>query len=173
MQLTMQHNSFFAMALSALLVLGLVGCSDPDSRYSRVEGTVTYNGQPVDGATVRFQSVDPEGESASGATDAEGRFTLTSTGAKDGGRGVLPGEYTVLVIKYEQAPPDPDQEAYNRGDIDYNELQARLNRRPPVTSSGVVARSLVPAKYGTPRTSDLTATVQPGKNDPFNFELVD
>jgi len=169
----MQHNSFFAMALSALLVLGLVGCSDPDSRYSRVEGTVTYNGQLVDGATIRFQSVDPEGESASGTTDAGGKFTLTSTGAKDGGRGALPGEYTVLVIKYEQAPPDPDQEAHDRGEIDYNELQARQSRRPPGASSGAVSKSLVPAKYGTPRTSDLTATVKPGKNEPFSFELVD
>jgi len=38
-------------------------------------GTVTHNGQPVEGATVVF-SPEGEGRAASGLTDASGRFQL-------------------------------------------------------------------------------------------------
>jgi len=169
----MQYNFFFAPFLSVLLVLVLMGCSNRDSRYSKVEGTVTYNGQPVEGGTVTFQTISPEGESASGLTDAEGKFTLTSVNAINGGRGALPGDYNVIVTKSEPPPPDPDQAAFNRGEIDYNELQSRLMRKGP-GARGPSAKSLLPLKYSeSGGSSGLTATVKRGKNEPFVFELVD
>jgi hypothetical protein len=169
----MQHNSFFATALTALLVLVLSGCSNPDGKYSKVEGTITYNGQSVDGATVSFQPVAPDGESASGLTDASGKFKLSSVGAVDGGRGALPGEYRVTVVKREAPPPDPDQAAFDRGEIDYNQLQERLSRKNPYASTGGgKTKSLIPEKYATASSSGLTATVVKGKNAPV-FELAD
>jgi hypothetical protein len=169
----MQHNPFFASFLSVLLILVLTGCGNRDSRYSRVEGTVTYNGQPVEGGTVNFQPILPEGESASGITDAGGKFTLTSVNAINGGRGALPGDYNVVLSKVEPPPPDPDQAAFDRGEIDYNELQNRLNRKGP-GARGPSGKSLLPLKYSNPGgASGLTATVKRGKNEPFVFELVD
>jgi len=167
----MQHSKIFATALTALLVLVLTGCKNPDAKYTKVEGTITYKGEPVSGATVQFQSVIPEGESATGITDANGKYTLSSTQAKEGGRGALPGDYSVIVRKIEPSPPDPDQEAYEKNEIDYNELQARLARRGPGATSSV-RKSLVPEKYKDAKTP-LKATVKPGKNDPFDYTLED
>ena len=167
----MQHTKFFASALTALLVLVLAGCGNQDSRFSRVEGTVSYNGQPLEGAVVSFQPVSQDGVPASGMTDANGRFTLTSVGA-GGSTGVLPGEYVVTVTKRGALPPDPDQEAYDRGDITYDELQTRLSARDS-QARGVTPRSLIPERYSTGRTSDLAATVVSGRNSPFVFDLVD
>jgi hypothetical protein len=169
----MQHNSFFAPFLSVLLVLVLTGCSDRDHKYSKVEGTVTYNGLPVEGATVNFQPISPEGESASGITDVGGKFTLTSVNALNGGRGALPGDYNVVVSKRDPPPPDPDQAAFDRGEIDYNELQSRLNRKGPGMARPS-SKSLLPLKYSkSGGDSVLTATVKQRKNEPFVFELVD
>ena len=172
----MQHTRLFAAALTALFVLVLTGCSDPDKKYVKVEGTITYKGEPVAKATVKFQTTTPDGESASGMTDENGKYLLTSTQASGGQRGVLPGDYGVLVQKRESAPPDPDQEAFDREEIDYNELQARQARKAAEASKNPPPpppKSLIPEKYATPNTSVLKATVKPGKNDPFDFELVD
>lgn len=138
-----------------------------------VTGTVTYKGQPLGEATVSFQPVSSEGEPASGLTDASGNFTLTSAGANDGGRGALPGDYVVSVKKYEAAPPDPDEAAYNKGEIDYNELQSRISAKGPQGQKVTASKSLLPTKYESPSSSGLTATVKAGKNEPFKFDLVD
>jgi len=169
----MQYNNFFAAILAALFVTVLTGCSNPDSKYSYVQGTITYNGEAVAEASVSFQPVSPEGESASGVTDANGKFTLTSVGAVDGGRGAMPGEYRVVVTKWEPTPPDPDEEAHRRGEITYDQLQERLAVKASRGSSGVVTKSLIPEKYRTASGSGLTATVVKGKNPPFEFNLTD
>jgi len=167
----MQYNSFFATTLTVLLVLVLAGCSDPDARYSKVEGTITYNGAPLADATVSFAPTSSEGEYASGLTDASGKFMLTSAGAIDGGRGALPGDYTVTVSKMEAAV-DKDQEDLDSGKITYDEYQAKMAARGSYASAPA-AKSLIPQKYGSGSSSGLTATVEKGKNQPFVFDLVD
>ena len=170
----MQLQLFSATAFTAIIVLVLTGCSNSDSRYSAVTGTITYNGEPVEGAAVNFQALAPDGESASGMTDLNGGFALTSIYAIDGGRGALPGEYRVIITKYERSTPDPDQEAYDWGEIDYSTLLSRRGSRSPASSSsGRQPKSLIPMKYTSPATSDLKATVVPGRNSPFVFDLVD
>lgn len=134
-----------------------------------IEGTITYKGEPVSGAIVSFQPSTSEGESASGRTDVSGKFTLTSSHAADGGRGALPGDYVITVVRRETPPPDPDEEAYNKGEIDYSTLQARQNARPPAAP----LKSLIPEKYAKGSSSGLKATVVKGKNPPLTFELVD
>ena len=160
------------MALAILLIPVFTGCSNPDSKYSKVEGIITYNGAPVAEATISFMSTSSDSESASGITGADGKFMLTSVQAVAGGSGAMPGDYTVTITKREAAPTDPDQDAYDRGEIDYNELQSRQSRRDSYASRPV-PKSLIPVKYGSPATSGLTATVKSGKNEPFNFDLTD
>ena len=170
----MQHNKFFVTALIGLLICALSGCRNSDSRYSKVEGSITYNGAMVEGATVSFVAVDATGESASGTTDANGRYTLTSIQAKDGGRGALPGDYLVTVSKREMPPPDADQAAYDKGEITYDELQSRLAAKSGGSPSrGPAAKDLLPEKYRSATTSGFKAKVVKGKNEPINFELTD
>ena len=165
----MKQNHFF-VALTGLVLLVFSGCSNPDSKYAMVEGTVTYNGVPLAEATVSFQATAMDGESASGTTDASGRFRLTSIGAVGSGRGALPGDYRVTVEKRELPPPDPDQVAYEQGDIDYSELQRRQSARSYASSAA--PKSVIPEKYAAGSSYGLVATVTAGRNSP-KFELTD
>ncbi len=60
-----------------------------------VKGTLTLDGQPVEGATVAFVPARQTDLAAAGTTDAQGRFTLTTLRAGDG---AVPGRYKVLVV---------------------------------------------------------------------------
>ena len=162
----MKYQYFYPVALVCMLSICVIGCNNENARFSHVTGVVTLNGEPVSGATIRFTTESEEGESATGITDASGRYTLTSSSATDGGRGALPGEYRVSISKLD-VPPNPDQEAYDRGEISYDELQVRLERN---RGAGGSARELMPARTAVPRTTDLRATVVSGRNT-FNFDL--
>jgi hypothetical protein len=75
------------------LVVG-AGCGGK-GRLHPVEGVVTLNGTPVEGATVMFVPEGDKGEHAHGLTDAAGHFTLKTNNQN----GVYPGKYKVLVSK--------------------------------------------------------------------------
>jgi len=169
----MQHKICFITALISFFVLVLLGCNNPDAKYAKVEGTITYNGQAVEGALVTFSTLDPTGESGSGETNAHGKYVLSSPGAVSGGTGVLPGEYTVIVKKtLSEATLHPDEIAHNEGKITYEEFQARKERWGQNAGTTYKYTELLPEKYGRP-TSDLRATVSSGRNTPFDFDLKD
>src|SRR5262249_9934025 len=76
--------------LGALALVG-VGCG---SDTVKVRGPVTLDGKPLPmGTAVTFVPVD-KGRSATGATQADGSFRLTTFKPEDG---ALPGEYKVTV----------------------------------------------------------------------------
>jgi hypothetical protein len=77
------------------LALTTLGCGGPVA----VEGTVTFEGQPLEEATVLFHPTDGSA-GASALTDAKGAFRLIGT-QKDG---IAPGEYRVTVSKKEFPP---------------------------------------------------------------------
>jgi hypothetical protein len=78
-----------------VVALGLAGtgCGGKD-RPVKVEGTVTLNGKPVDSAMVLFHPVDGLGHAATGFTDSDGVYHLTTYIPRDG---ALPGEYKIVV----------------------------------------------------------------------------
>ena len=59
-----------------------------------VRGTVKLNGQPLADASVLFIAQDPGGKDATGFTDANGEFRLSTIKPGDG---ALPGKYKVVV----------------------------------------------------------------------------
>lgn len=154
------------ICLSALILVVQAGCG---SKFplSPVTGTVTYQGNPVPQATVVFQ---PEGgPPATATTDAEGRFTMNTSGSV----GVMPGNALVMITALE--PLDHELNAANV-DPDFG------TEDPAAFESSLTAadiekmarrRSLIPAKYGHPQTSGLTAQVKPGERNDFPFDLVD
>lgn len=151
----MRHLMCFVM-LTAVSVIG--GCSSEASVSGviPVSGKVTYQGDAIEGATVIFTPAG-DNRSASGITDSDGNYKLTTLQAGDG---ALPGDYQVTIYKTEEVDPMSDEERQKY----FHEHQGRM---PPIKT-----RELLPAKYKQPATAGLTAKVQSGKND-FPYELVD
>lgn len=153
-----------AMCLAAALgLVVLLGCGrGPGLKTQRVEGVLTLDGKPVEGATVTFVPVkEGQGASAVGVTDASGKFTLTvaATGRArtSPGAGTLPGEYFVGVVKTTSEVPASEEE---------EEASGKAASTSPGTSPSAEPKlvHVVPPKYNNPRTSGLRVTVKEGPN---------
>lgn len=146
---------FGGLLVALVAVTGLVGCGSASTLGTQpVEGTVTLDGDPVEGATVDFIPAQAgSGAAATGMTDASGRYSLTvldppGESIVEFGSGTLPGEYHVTVRKATVAPTPESASRQSLGKKTY----------------------IVPQKYENPKTSGLKATVADGKND-VNLEL--
>lgn len=147
-------SMLFSLLLPLLLLTA--GCSwqagdEWTARRPRtypVEGVVLYQGKPVDGATVVFNSA-AENRAAFGVTDSAGRFSLTTF---DSGDGAVAGPQQVRVskVKTEKANLNPE-----------------LSFEPPKETH------LLPAKYADFKTSGLTADVKAEGENRFQFNLAD
>jgi hypothetical protein len=82
-----------------VLAVGLSSCGGGGPDLFPVRGTVLFDGQPADGASVAFQPVGG-GPTPSGIAGPDGTFTLHT---HPHGAGAPAGEYTVVVTWY---PPD-------------------------------------------------------------------
>jgi hypothetical protein len=145
------------VALAVLVCLGCSGGSKIEG-IAPVTGTVTMNGSPVEGATVIFAPAGQGSRSASGKTDASGKFSLTTLQPGDG---AMPGDYTVMVTKTEVT------ESKKVSDDEATEI-IRKTGKPPVTSQ---TKNLLPAKYGDIAKSDLKATVKKGQKNDIPLDL--
>lgn len=115
-----------------------------------VTGVVRYDGEAVTGATVSFQA-DAGGRSASGISDAQGRYQLSTFSRGDG---AVPGSYKVIVVKYATAP----------------ESSAAPDSYVPPQGAEPPPKHLLPEKYAATKTSGLEATVSSGPNT-IDFDL--
>jgi hypothetical protein len=132
------------MRCVAIIALAtLLGCSSGHGTAS-LSGTVTYKGQPVDGATVILHPKgDETAKPAQGKTDSGGHFTVTTYfGPGEQPAGAMPGEYAVTITKIDEP----------QGTFD-------PHKDPP-------PKNHLPAKYSTPQQSPLTVTIKPGSNRP-------
>ncbi len=135
--------------MALLTALALAGCGSTGEGMEAVSGTVTYKGKPVTTGMISFQPVDPKGRVATSAIGPDGSYTLQTENPSDG---ALPGQYTVVIsaIQTDEGPP-PDF----------------INPKAPKP------KSLIPAKYGKPTDSGLTATVNEGESNVIPFDLKD
>ncbi len=146
------QQSRAALCLYCLIPLLSIGCSKHSARDEGavpVSGTVTYNSEPAEGATVTFASTVLTGAPGAGLTSADGRYTLS----------VKPGTYTVTVSKSEVPPPIQA----------LSMEQAATNVTTPLREP----KDLLPAKYKDPLTSPLTCDVAPHGNNTFDLTLSD
>jgi len=153
-------NGTWLVALVGLAIV--VGCGGPARDPNRpatvaVTGTVTYNGSPVEGATVTFVTDSKDGRGAVGKTDGSGRFSLTTF---DAGDGAIPGSYKVGVAKVELVGVLSEEES--------NKYLERGENPPPPKE-----RHLVPQKYNSAQNSGLVADVKAEGGNDFTFELTD
>jgi hypothetical protein len=149
----------YSFALFGFFVLmTAVGCGPAGHTVQSVTGTITYNGQPVEGATVTFVSTDALGHGAVGITDSDGTYVLQTHAAPR--PGAVLGDYNVFVIKTVSV------DAHGKEYLD--------DSQPLGPSGRPVDKHLLPAKYsgmdGVPPI--FSATVQRG-NNVIDFNLED
>lgn len=110
------------------------GCTN-GPQYGQVQGVVTLDNQPLEGANVTFTPDFPEGNPSFGKTNAAGRFTL---GESADVSGAVVGPYTVRISTFDAGKPDAE---------------------PPLP----FVQERVPSKYNIKST--LTCDVKPGENE--------
>jgi hypothetical protein len=160
------------MSCAVLLAASSASCSRSGPGLYPVYGTVTYKGQPAEGAIVYFHqqgggSSSPQGLIPTGVVDSTGKFALDSG---DLGAGAPPGKYAVLV----QWP-------------DESVSQAKAAEASAKTSAAKVAEKIkarrmkldnIPSdrlkgRYSAPDRPLLTAEVKAETNNLPAFDLQD
>jgi hypothetical protein len=145
----------------AFAVVVATGCGKRGPAVEKVEGTVTLDGAPLEGATVLFSPAGG-GLPAAGRTESGGAFRLATTmpGLK-GAAGAAAGDYVVLVTKVETPPVvevPTDHPDYGKAPM------------PTGAEKQSKVKYVVPQSYGDPAKSPLKATVKQGTNT-FKFEI--
>ena len=125
-----------------------------------VSGTVTYQGKPVEGANVIFAPEAPAARSASGTTEADGRFQLTTLQPDDG---ALCGKYKVAISKVQVA------NAMTAEEMTSAEARKKFEKNggPPKLD----VKSELPEDYQDAASSGLTAEVTDSGANDFTFDL--
>jgi len=126
----------------------------------RCEGIVTWKGEPVEGAHVAL-SPNGQGRSASGITNAAGKFKATTLHADDG---IMPGEYVVTITKVTTIREGGPEE--------FDPMDSRENRRRPAVQETVTQTHFIPQIYADRTTSGLSATISSKGTKDLLFELV-
>ncbi len=139
------------------LVAVLGGC-EKGPELLPAGGTVSYRGAPVDGATVTFRCEEANSV-ATGTTDAQGRFELSTYQA---GKGAVAGKHKVTVTK-SSAAGEPPSEAMSMEDA--------MKQGPPQARAR--PEDGLPAKYGDPARPLLEFTVSPAGENDFQIELTE
>ncbi|TWT39188.1 hypothetical protein [Blastopirellula retiformator] len=152
------------LALLLIVTVAGIGCGkarDPNRpKTVPVTAVVTYQGKPVEKATVTFAGAEVRG--AVGHTDDQGEVKLWTYEEADG---VIPGTYEVAIRKLEVlALPDPETVS----PAEYSRLSRQMN-----SALSGAPQHLLPKRYASEETSGLTVEVKdPGENV-FAFELED
>lgn len=164
-----------ASALALLAAPALAGCgNDLGFRHPvhPAAGKITWKGEPVKGAMVRFNPVDPrtievpageEGPELGLATQTgdDGTFVMSAYYADDGAPA---GDYVVTVTSTSPAaiPSDPDALPGDE-EVHPDDLSPAQRKK--------AARPTFARLYSNAATSPLKATVKPGEPNQFTFEL--
>jgi len=146
---------YFVSLFVVLSLSVLTGCTKSDGNVF-VTGEVTYKGELLADASVVFTAVDGAGEDASGKTNENGTFDLTTVTGKSGS-GTKPGEYKVSITK-------------KNVEWDGVSFLPRPPGQEPVKD--VKVSDFLPREYSTYSTTPLKATVTKKKEDNvFKFEI--
>jgi hypothetical protein len=146
----MTARAWWLIPLTVVLLGSVSGCGG--SKLVPVEGIVTLDGKPVEGATVVFLPDGASGRPAQGLTASDGRFHLSTVSEKGAG----PGDYKVVVTKTVgilppgAEPPSPD-----------DERKMLKQREDFAKHSEKYLRSLLPTIYTSPATTPLHCKVPP------------
>jgi hypothetical protein len=144
-------------SIAAAIAIGLLvpGCGSGEDKWVKerpktvpAKGVLTLDGKPLDAAQVVLVGAGEGASGGSGLSDAEGKFELSTFPPA---KGIVPGSYRVMIVKSNvPETQDTSEEVYT----------------PPAT-----ATILVPVKYTTPDTSNLTIDVPESGKEDIKLEL--
>jgi hypothetical protein len=146
--------------LLLLVVTLMVGCGQKSNAPAQVSGKVTYKGQPVPGGDLAFHS---QNGVAHTFLKPDGTFDLAE----------LPTGTMKVTVDTEflntstHRPAYPGSQGKGGSTMDPSKMQGGA---PAKVSSGEYMK--IPQKYANPNTTDLTVTIQAGKNS-HDFVLND
>ena len=143
------------LTATLLVCLLLAGC-ETGPALAPVEGTVTLDGNPVQGAEVEFEPTGEGGRPSVGITDANGHYELDYTMKE---KGALLGEHIVRITTEGVGDEDEDE----GGEESTRPTDEELDEGPRAGSTVPI-----PARYNVD--SELKRTVEKGKNT-FDFPL--
>jgi hypothetical protein len=155
MKMLSPRSTLIGTVCLALLLGCGGGSSAPKVKTYPVTGSVAYNGQPLAGAVVVFKSDDEALPGASGITDKEGKFTLSTYSVNDGAPA---GLFKITVTK-----DDPSKKAAPMDESMLNDPSKMMgNYSKSIEGDGVVKKAtfFLPAKYASHTTTPLSETVK-------------
>jgi hypothetical protein len=145
--------------VTLILISGLMFGCGPDvapppelPNLVAVTGTVTMDGQPLEGAAVMFMPAGNTGYGAVGGTDAQGKYKPNTATGQIVHDGVSPGEYKVVISRLVGPDGKP------------------IKLDPNVPPANLGGRESLPPKYSSPVQTTLKASVAEGKGT-FDFDL--
>jgi hypothetical protein len=156
--------ALMTVVLLVAVVLG-GGCGYRRPARVPVEGTVTFDGEPLEGASVMLFP-EAGGRPANAVTDAAGTFTLSTYGGKDGAK---PGRYKVVVTKTELTKAAAKR-AEKMAAAAENAAADGGTTETAMALSDRDYRQVVPERYANPDTSGLTVEITAGMEG-FTLEL--
>lgn len=157
------------MMLLSLTGMVILGCGNQTPLDTvPVSGRVTLDGTPVEGANVVFAPTSGSGTAASGVTDANGRYQLTTSAPNDG---ALAGGYAVMISKTVQVGGNPASEAVKPGMSEEEATKAAMEAHVASGEAQAEFEDKLPAKYKDPSASGLKAEVSKEGKMEFNFDL--
>jgi hypothetical protein len=137
-----------AVVLFLVGLLALPGCSGGSSGLAVVKGKISYKEKPVPHGTVNFLPNDGNKPMATGEIQPDGSYELKTFVSNKPSNGAVIGQHKVVIVAIQdQATLLPEQ-------------------RSPLSEP------IVPVKYTSAATSDLSANVE-NKENTIDFDLKD
>lgn len=170
---------FGRLVFTGLCLFGLAGCGDGLPKTYKATGKVVYKDLPVEGAVVTFELAT--GSVATGVTNAEGQFELTTFSQGDG---AVAGTHIVtvrktkggLVVPKVQTTVDVKsmEEANKKQTVEMQEKMKKGGGQKLASAISPPTTDVLPVKYSKKETSPLKSTVTHDANaNDFSIKLED
>jgi len=158
----MKRNLLAGWLTMGMLVLAL-GCGPKTPPTVPASGIVMMDGKPLDGAGISVYSEN--GTVAMGTTDANGKFSLTTTIGPNQYPGALVGKHKIGVTKSTNTgDPAGEKKTYS----DPKEMAVKMGG---MATSQIKTTFIVPQQFNSAQTSGLSIDVPAGGSDALKIEF--